>query len=93
MKPDTNNLNAELLLKKADELMQKLNCDRLREINEEYCLQFEINAGKLAKIKSELQEKGNAKKKPAKSLFSAEGMHEAILEIVKAFEELKTYLK
>jgi hypothetical protein len=75
----------ERLLNEADELVQLINSDVLNEMEEEHRLQFEIKAQKLERIKSEVQG-GSDKKKASKIGSGAEGMHEAILDIVKAMQ-------
>ena len=81
----------ERLLAEADELVQRINSDVLNEMEEEYRLQFEIHARNLERIKSEVQD-GIDKKKASKTDFGAEGIHEAILDIVKAMQELTKFL-
>ena len=75
----------EQLLAEADELVQRINADFLKEMKEEHRLQVERHMQKLEKIKSEV--KGGGDKKKAKTAgSSAEGIHEAILDIVKAMQ-------
>jgi hypothetical protein len=75
----------ERLIDEADELVQRINFDVLNEMEEEHRLQFEIHAQKLEKIKSEVHG-GSDKKKAWTAGSSAEGIHEAILDIVKAMQ-------
>jgi len=79
--------NIEQLLAEADELIQQINSDAINNMQEEHRLQFEKHAQNLKKIKSEVQ--GKIEKK---TNSGAEGMHEAILDIVKAMRDLKKYL-
>ena len=79
--------NIEQLLAEADELIQKINSDAINDMQDEHRLQFEKHAQDLKKIKSEVQ--GKIEKK---TNSGAEGMHEAILDIVKAMRDLKKYL-
>lgn len=81
----------ERLLAEADELAQRINSDVLNEMEEEHRLQFEIHARNLEKIKSEVKN-GIDKKKASKTGHFAEGMHEAILDIVKAMQGLTKLL-
>ena len=81
----------ERLLAEADELVQQINLDVLNEMKEEHQLQFEIHAQKLERIKSEVQA-GSDKKKTWKAGSGAEGIHEAILDIVKAMQGLTKFL-
>ncbi|MDH3829829.1 MAG: hypothetical protein OET21_20560 [Desulfobacterales bacterium] len=79
--------NIEQLLAEADELIQQINSDAINDMQDEHRLQFEKHAQDLKKIKSEVQ--GKIEKK---TNSGAEGMHEAILDIVKAVRDLKKYL-
>ena len=83
--------NIEQLLAEADELIRQINSDAINDIQEEHRLQFEKHAQSLKKIKSEVQ--GKIEKKGTSEISSgAEGMHEAIQDIVKAMRDLKKYL-
>ena len=79
--------NIEQLLAEADELIQQINSDVINDMQEEHRLQFEKHAQNLKKIKSEVQ--GKIEKK---TNSGAEGMHEAIQDIVKAVRAFKKYL-
>jgi hypothetical protein len=81
-------INIEQLLAEADELIQQINSDVINDMQEEHRLQFEKHAQNLKKIKSEVQ--GKIEKKGTAQISSgAEGMHEAIQDIVKAMQDLK----
>jgi hypothetical protein len=80
-------INIEQLLAEADELVQQINSEAINDMHEEHRLQFEKHAQDLNKIKSEVR--GKIEKK---TNSGAEGMHEAILDIVKAMRDLKKYL-
>ena len=81
-------LNIEQLLAEADELIQQIHSDAINDMQEEHLLQFEKHAQNLKKIKSEVQ--GKIEKKGTSEIGSgAEGMHEAIQDIVKAMQDLK----
>jgi hypothetical protein len=83
--------NIEELLAEADELIRQINSDVIKDMKEEHRLQFELHAQNLKKIKSEVQ--GRIQKKEASEIGSgAEGMHEAILDIVKAMHDLTSKL-
>ena len=83
--------NIEQLLAEADELIQQINSDAINDMQEEHRLQFEKHAQSLKKIKSEVQ--GKIEKKGTSEISSgAEGMHEAIQDIVKAMGNLTKYL-
>jgi len=75
-------------LAETDELIQQINSDAIKDMQEEHRLQFEKHAQNLKKIKSEFQ--GHIDKKGGSEISSsAEGMHEAIQDIVKAMQDLK----
>ena len=81
----------EQLLAEADELIRQINSDAFKDMQEEHRLQFEKHAQNLKKIKAEVQ--GRIQKKEASDIGSgAEGMHEAILDIVKAMHDLTSKL-
>ncbi len=79
--------NIEQLLAEADELVQQIDSDAIIDMKEEHRQQFENHAQNLKKIKTEVMSKIENKGIPEIS-SSAEGVHEAINEIVKA---LKSY--
>jgi hypothetical protein len=83
--------NIEQLLAETDELIQQINSDAIKDMQEEHLLQFEKHAQNLKKIKSEVQRKIE-KKGTSEISSSAEGMHEAIQDIVKAMQDLKNKL-
>jgi hypothetical protein len=87
MPNNLESINIEQLLAEADELIQQINSEAIKDMQEEHRLQFEKHAQNLKKIKSEVQ--GKIEKK---TNSGAEGMHEAILDIVKAMRDLKKYL-
>jgi hypothetical protein len=81
----------EQLLAEADELIQEIDSDVIKFMKEEHRLQFEKHAQNLKKIKSEVQ--GKIEKKGASEIgSSAEGMYEAIQDIVKAMRDLTKYI-
>jgi predicted RecB family nuclease len=83
--------NIEQLLAEADELIQQINSDAIKDMQEEHLLQFAKHAQSLKKIKSEV--KGKIKKKGTSEISSsAEGMHEALQDIVRAMQDLKNNL-
>ena len=77
----------EQLMAEADELVQKINSEYLEDLEEEHRRQFERHAQKLQELKSVVQAK-TAEKGTIESFSSAEGVHEAILDIVKAMKDL-----
>jgi len=84
-------MDVEQLLAEADELIEQINSDIIKHLKEEDRLQFEIQAQNLKKIKSEVQEEIE-KKGVSKLGSSSEGMHKALLEIVKATRDLTKFL-
>jgi hypothetical protein len=89
----TKNLESksiEQLMAEADRLIQQINSDTInvKDMKEEHRLEFEKHAQNFEKIKSKIQEETEQIKK-SEITSSAEGMHEAILDIVKAFRNLK----
>jgi hypothetical protein len=87
MPKNLESINIEQLLAEADELIQQINSDVIKYMKEEHVLQFEKYAQNLKNIKSEVQ--GKIEKNGASEIgSSAEGMHEAILDIVKAMRDL-----
>ena len=82
--------NIEQLLAEADEFIQQINSDAIKDMQEEHLLQFEKHAQNLKKIKSEVQ--GKIEKKGTSGISSsAEGVHKAIQDIVKAMRDLTKY--
>ena len=81
----------EQLLAEADELVQKINSEHLEDLKEEHRLQFEEHAQRLQEIKSAVQAKPE-EKGTIESFSTSKGMHEAILDILKAVKELTSYL-
>lgn len=77
----------EQLLEEADELIEKINSEHLEDLEEEHRLQFQKHTQKLQDLKSEVQAKTEGKG-TIESFSSAEGMHEAIHDIVKAMQDL-----
>jgi hypothetical protein len=78
----------EQLMAEADELMQQINADAINDMEEAHRLEFEKHAQNFKKIKSEIQEKTD-KTEISEITSSADGMHEAILDIVKAMKGFK----
>ena len=82
--------NIEQLLAEADELIQQIT-DAIKDMQEEHLLQLEKHAQNLRRIKSGVQ--GKIEKKGTSEISSsAEGMHEALQDIVKAMRDLKNKL-
>jgi regulator of replication initiation timing len=88
MSKNLESKNIEELLAEADELLGQIDSDLISEMEEEHRLQLEIHAQNLEKIKSEVHDETEKKKAPDAG-YGAEGMHEAVVEIVKAMRGLK----
>ncbi|MBI5586703.1 MAG: hypothetical protein HY892_23070 [Deltaproteobacteria bacterium] len=78
------------LLAEADELIEKFNSELLADLEEDHRLQFENHAQRLQEIKSEVQARTEGKG-TLESFSTAEGMHAAVLDIVKAMKDLAGY--
>lgn len=82
--------NIDQLLAEADALTRQIDSGFIEDMEEAHRLQLEKHAQDLKRIKSDAERK--IKEKKASAIGSgAEGMHEAILDIVKAMKELKDY--
>jgi hypothetical protein len=91
MSKNLESKNIEELLAEADELIEQIRSDALKDLEEAHLLEFEKHAQELKKIKAEVQDK--IEKKDTLEIGSgAEGIHEAILDIVKAMQGLTKYL-
>lgn len=83
--------NTEQLIAEADELMKQFDSNALKSLEEEHRLLVQTHVQNLEKIKLGMQY--DSETKDTSQLGSgAEGMHEAILDIVKAFKEMKKFL-
>lgn len=85
--PDkTESKSLARLMAEADELIQQFNSDAINYLEEEHRLAFEKHVQNYEKIKIAVQ--GKIKKKGTLDTSAgADGMHEAIQDIVKAFGE------
>lgn len=93
MKEKLDSAKIEQLLAEADELIQKINSDFIKDMKEERRMEFERHTQNLEKIKSGVQSESGIEKKGAWEPGSAsEGTHEAIQDIVKAMRGLTKYL-
>jgi len=91
MKKDSEPKSIEQLMADADELIQRIHSDVIKDMEEEHRIQFEKHAQNLKMIKAAIQDRID--KKEASDIGSgADGMHEAIQELVKAMDALKKYL-
>ncbi|MDA3896214.1 MAG: hypothetical protein PF482_08705 [Desulfobacteraceae bacterium] len=80
--------NIKQLMAEADELIRHINSEAVKNMEETHRLEFKKHAQNLDKIKSVVQGKtGRTGLSEIES--STDGMHEAIQDIVKAFQELK----
>ena len=80
----------EELLAEADELTEQINSEFLEDLEDEHRLQFEKHTQRLQEIKAEVKTK-TEDKGTIESFSSAEGMHEAVMDIVKAMKDLAGY--
>jgi len=81
----------EQLMAEADELIRQINTDAIKALKEEHRRLFEKHTQSFQKIKSKVKGQRD-KEKSAKADAGAEGMHEAILDIVKAMHNFKKNL-
>ena len=91
MQTDREHKNTAELLAEAEELIRQINSDALQYMQDDHRLVFEKHVEKLEKIKASAQTEATVKKEPGIS-DSAEGMHAAIQDIVKAMQELAHHL-
>lgn len=91
MSADPESKKIEQLMAEADDLVKRIHSDIFNGMEETHRLQFEIHVQKLEKIKSDVQ--GRIDTKNAANIGSgSEGMHEAILDIIKAMRGFKKSL-
>jgi len=91
MSKKSESKSIEQIMAEADELVRQINADAIKEMEEEHRLEFEKHAQNFRRIKSEIQEKID-KKGISEMNSGADGMHEAIRDIVKSMQELRKYL-
>ena len=91
MTKKTESKTIEQIMAEADELIRKIDSDAAKDMKAEHRLQAEKHVQYLKKRKSEIQDRIE-KKEPSEKFTGAEGIHEAIQDIVKASEALKKYL-
>ena len=91
MKTNKEPVRIEDTLKEADELLQQINADVLKNLQEEHRLQFEAHARELEKIKIALEGR-ELEKDASKTGSMPEGMHQAIQDIVTAMQDLTQYI-
>jgi hypothetical protein len=82
----------EQILAEADDLLQQIDPEIIEYLKEEQRAQLELQVQSLKKLKSEVQDK-IGKEGPSKSRPYSEGMHEAIVDIVKAMKALASFMK
>ena len=80
----------EQLMAEADELIEKINSEFLEDLEEEHRLQFEKHTQALQEIKSAFKDR-TGKREPLEEGSFAEGMHQAISDILKAMKDLVGY--
>ena len=84
-------MNIDQLMAEADELIRHFNSEAVNDMEEAHRLEFKKHAQNFKKIQSGIQ--AIPQENGTSDLSSgAEGMHEAVLDIVKAFQDLKARL-
>ena len=91
MQKTFKNEDIEQILAEADELLQQINPEIIKDIEERRRAQLEEHAQRLKKLKSEVQDRIGKEGIPESGSYG-EGMHEAIEDIVKAMKGLSSYL-
>ena len=91
MQTTIENMNVDQLLAEADELIQKINSDAIKDMQDVHRIQFEKHAQRLKELRSEVGEKILKEGTPESSSYG-QGMHEAIVDILKAMKNLAGYL-
>jgi len=81
----------ERIMAEADELLQKIDPEIIKDMEERRRAQLEEHAQRLKKLKFEVQDKIKKEGTPESGSYG-EGMHEAIEDIVKAMKGLTSYL-
>ena len=87
MKANQEHQKTAELLAEAEKLIRQIDSDALQYMKDDHRIAFEKHVQKLEKIKASAQVKAGAKKESDIS-DSAEGMHAAIQDIVKAMREM-----
>ena len=87
MQTDLEHKKTAELLAEAEELIRQIDSDALQYMQDEHRRVYEKHVEKLDKIKASTQFKAKVKKETDIS-DSAEGMHAAIQDIVKAMREM-----
>ncbi|MFZ7125631.1 MAG: hypothetical protein ACOWWM_05695 [Desulfobacterales bacterium] len=82
-----NSRDIEKLLAEADALIEQINAGAIEDMETERRIQFELQAQRLEKLRSEVEEKAS-KLESAESSSYGEGMHKAILDIMAALKNL-----
>ena len=89
MKESPEYVKIEQLLAEAELLIEQISSDLTRDdLEEEHRLEFERHALNLKRIKSEVHDKAG-KSETSEILTSADGVHEAVLDIVKSMRDFK----
>lgn len=78
------------LLAEADDLIERISSNTIKDIKEEHRVQFEKHAQDLKRLRSEVQEKIE-KEGTLETGTYGEGMHKAIDEIVAAMKNVGSY--
>jgi uncharacterized protein YqgV (UPF0045/DUF77 family) len=83
--------NIDQLLAEADELIQQIHSDAIKDMEEAHRIQFKKHARRLKDLRFEHQQKTVKGGTPEKGAY-AEGMHDAILDIITAMKNFASDL-
>jgi ElaB/YqjD/DUF883 family membrane-anchored ribosome-binding protein len=87
MQRTTDTKDIDQLLAEADELIQQIHSNAVKDMKEAHRIQFEKHASRLKELKSKVGEKRVKGGAPESGVYG-EGMHEAILDIIAAMNNL-----
>jgi hypothetical protein len=88
MSPPQKTKTTQELMAEADELVKHIHSDVIMDLKEEHRIEFEKHAKELKRIKSMADSKESTDQNHDRH-SAAEGIHEAILDIVKAMQDWK----
>jgi hypothetical protein len=91
MKTTIETRDIDQILAEADELLQQINTEFIRDMEEEQRALLQEHAQSLEELKSRVRD-GIEKEGTPESRSYGEGMHEAIESIVKAMKTMAGYL-
>jgi hypothetical protein len=91
MKTTIESRDIDQILAEADELLQQINAEFIRDMEEEQRALLQEHVQSLEELKSRVRD-GIEKEETPESRSYGEGMHEAIENIVKAMKTMAGYL-